>query len=110
MGYHGNGEFLSGKKKLSCKKLGMIAGGTGITPMLQVAAAILDDPNDSTEVSLIYANQTEGDILVRDLLEGSASASHAFAQSSNSLGVRRRVQSLPAHFPLRRYAKKFPKQ
>ena len=76
----------------------------------QVAAAILDDPNDSTEVSLIYANQTEGDILVRDLLEGSASASHAFAQSSNYLGVRRRVQSLPAHFPLRRYAKKFPKQ
>jgi hypothetical protein len=29
---------------------GMIAGGTGITPMYQVAAAILKDPSDRTEV------------------------------------------------------------
>jgi cytochrome-b5 reductase len=71
--YLGHGAFTSGAgknpKQLSCKKLGMIAGGTGITPMLQVAAAILDDPSDKTEVSLIYANQTEDDILVRELLE-----------------------------------------
>lgn len=71
--YLGHGAFTSGAgknpKQLSCKKLGMIAGGTGITPMLQVAAAILDDPSDNTEVSLIYANQTEDDILVRELLE-----------------------------------------
>jgi len=68
--YLGNGEFKIGSsKRLSCKKLGMIAGGTGITPMLQVAAAILNDPADATTVSLIYANQTEDDILVRDLLE-----------------------------------------
>merc|ERR1711871_159074 len=37
--------------------------------MLQVVAAILKDPQDKTEVSLIYANQTENDILVRDMLE-----------------------------------------
>jgi len=70
--YLGNGAFKSGSKQLTCKKLGMIAGGTGITPMLQVAAAILDDPADQTEVSLLYANQTEADILVRDLLDGYA--------------------------------------
>ena len=40
--------------------------------MLQVAATILNDPTDQTEISLIYANQTEDDILVRDLLEGYA--------------------------------------
>ena len=34
------------------KKIGMIAGGTGITPMLQIIQAILDNPADTTEVSL----------------------------------------------------------
>jgi len=72
--YEGKGTFKvqKGKDKFTtatCKKLGMMAGGTGITPMLQVAAAILDDPDDKTEISLLYANQTEDDILVRDLLE-----------------------------------------
>ena len=67
--YLGKGEFMIGKKKLSCKKLGMMAGGTGITPMLQVAATILNDPTDQTEISLIYANQTEDDILCRKELE-----------------------------------------
>lgn len=51
------------------KRIGMIAGGTGITPMLQIIAAIMKNPDDKTEVSLLYANQTEEDILLRDQLE-----------------------------------------
>ena len=47
----------------------MIAGGTGITPMLQVIRAIVKDPNDQVEVWLIFANQTEEDILLRNELE-----------------------------------------
>ena len=43
----------------------MIAGGSGITPMLQVIIAVLDNPDDNTELALLYANHTEGDILVR---------------------------------------------
>ena len=39
------------------KKLGLIAGGTGITPMLQLVRQILKDPEDKTEVSLLFANQ-----------------------------------------------------
>ena len=35
----------------------------------QVVAAILEDPADTTEVSLIYANKTENDILTRDMLD-----------------------------------------
>merc|ERR1719482_308343 len=70
--YLGRGVFKSGSKQHTCAKLGMIAGGTGITPMLQIAATILDDPTDTTEVSLLYANQTEGDILVREMLDGFA--------------------------------------
>lgn len=52
-----------------CKKIGMLAGGTGITPMYQLIRAICEDPRDTTEVSLIYANRTEGDILLREELE-----------------------------------------
>jgi len=70
--YVGKGNFKIGRKELHCKQLGMMSGGTGITPMLQVMAAILKDPNDTTTISLLYANQTESDILVRDELEALA--------------------------------------
>ncbi|CEL10460.1 Putative NADH-cytochrome b-5 reductase [Aspergillus calidoustus] len=52
-----------------CKKIGMIAGGTGITPMYQLIRAICEDATDLTEVSLIYANRSEEDILLREELE-----------------------------------------
>ncbi|XP_031563885.1 NADH-cytochrome b5 reductase 3-like [Actinia tenebrosa] len=51
------------------KHLGLISGGTGITPMLQIIAAIVKDQGDTTQVSLLFANQTERDILVREELE-----------------------------------------
>ena len=57
--YLGNGKFKSGAKEHTCKKLGMMAGGTGLTPMLQVIAAVLKNPADPTQLYLIYANQTE---------------------------------------------------
>ncbi len=51
----------------------MIAGGTGITPMLQVLHAIFRDSKDTTTTaSLLFANQTEDDILVRNELEALA--------------------------------------
>lgn len=59
----------------SAKHFGMIAGGTGITPMLQVLHAIFRDGKtmDSfTTASLLFANQTEDDILVREELEALA--------------------------------------
>ncbi|GBC04426.1 hypothetical protein RclHR1_05680011 [Rhizophagus clarus] len=54
------------------KALGMIAGGTGITPMLQIIRAITKNPNDKTTVSLIFANQTEEDILLKSDLDALA--------------------------------------
>jgi predicted ferric reductase len=47
----------------------MIAGGSGITPMYQVAQGILRNPLDATKVFLIYANVTEEDILLRKELD-----------------------------------------
>lgn len=70
--YKGRGTFMIGRKELTCKHLGMMAGGTGITPMLQVITAILKDKADTTKISLLYANQTENDILVRDMLDSLA--------------------------------------
>jgi cytochrome-b5 reductase len=51
-----------------CKNLGMIVGGTGITPAYQIIRAICEDPEDNTKVSLLYANHTEEDILLRGKL------------------------------------------
>ena len=47
----------------------MIAGGTGITPMYQVAKALLQDHEEYTTINLIYANVTEEDILLRKELD-----------------------------------------
>jgi len=73
--YEGSGNFAIRKDKKSdpentkVKRVSMIAGGSGITPMLQVIAAVFADSNDNTELALLYANQSEGDILVRQELE-----------------------------------------
>ncbi|XP_062317786.1 NADH-cytochrome b5 reductase 2 [Osmerus eperlanus] len=73
--YRGNGTFAIRPDKKSepragkFKHVAMIAGGTGITPMLQLIRSIASDPDDMTRCSLIFANQTEKDILLREELE-----------------------------------------
>ncbi|CAI0452284.1 unnamed protein product [Linum tenue] len=54
------------------KAFGMLAGGTGITPMFQVARAIMENSKDKTNVSLIYANVTFEDILLKEELDNLA--------------------------------------
>ncbi len=51
------------------KAFGMVAGGTGITPMYQIITAIARNPKDKTKVNLIYANVNEEDILLREELD-----------------------------------------
>ncbi|RXG54066.1 NADH-cytochrome b5 reductase 1 [Armadillidium vulgare] len=75
MEYQGEGVFSIKRDKKSsadtilAKKLNMIAGGTGITPILQLIRDIVRNPKDKTEMRLIFANQTEEDILLRQELE-----------------------------------------
>jgi len=51
------------------KKLGLIAGGTGITPMYQIIREILKNPNDNTDVTLVCANMTDEDMLLKNELD-----------------------------------------
>lgn len=53
----------------STQQITMIAGGSGITPMIQVLRRIVSNPSDKTKVQLIYANKRADDILCRELLE-----------------------------------------
>lgn len=75
--------------KTLCKEIGMIAGGelkilykfsamltslpgTGITPCYSIIRAICEDPLDNTKISLIYANNSQSDILLKEQLDGFA--------------------------------------
>ncbi|KAI8711967.1 hypothetical protein NCS52_01461800 [Fusarium sp. LHS14.1] len=56
------------------RHFGMIAGGTGITPMLQIINAIVRGraSGDKTEVDLIFANVNSEDILLKERLDALA--------------------------------------
>ncbi len=47
------------------KRVGFVAGGTGITPMISIIRWILTKKIDA-ELFLIFANKTEADIILRD--------------------------------------------
>ena len=52
------------------KEVGLIAGGTGLTPMLQVIRHALEEyPEDRTKLRLIFCNRTENHILLKGLLD-----------------------------------------
>uniref|UniRef100_A0A7S2FJB2 cytochrome-b5 reductase n=1 Tax=Octactis speculum TaxID=3111310 RepID=A0A7S2FJB2_9STRA len=69
------GPFLKFKYQASeFDHIGCVAGGTGITPMLQVIDKILSNPEDTTKVSLVFANVTENDILMRSHIDALACA------------------------------------
>jgi hypothetical protein len=67
--YNGLGKFSIHRKNAetnakytqnaTVKRLGMVAGGSGITPMLQIIRDVVRNPEDKTEMSLIFANVAE---------------------------------------------------
>ncbi|KAK7385239.1 hypothetical protein VNO78_30953 [Psophocarpus tetragonolobus] len=67
--YTGKGNFIAHGEPKFAKRLAMLAGGTGITPIYQVIQAVLKDPEDRTEMFLVYSNKTESDILLREELD-----------------------------------------
>jgi len=66
--YAGCGNFYINKKYTLKKNIGMVAGGSGITPMFQIIQAIVRN-KDKVHVSLLFGNKSEKDILIREELE-----------------------------------------
>ena len=46
----------------------MVAGGTGITPVYQILNAVYEY-HDKVNISLLFANKTSADILLKEELE-----------------------------------------
>lgn len=66
--YQGGNKFDIEGAKYNIKNLGFIAGGTGITPPFQLIQNIIEN-NEDINISLVYANRTEQDILLREKLD-----------------------------------------
>lgn len=68
--YLQDGKFvLEGEGDCEARCFTMIAGGTGITPVMQIASEIMRHANDPTRMSLIFACRVEEDLLMRKTLD-----------------------------------------
>lgn len=56
------------------KELGLVAAGTGITPMWQMIQTALADPKDTTKITLVYASTSPDRILLKEELDQAAAA------------------------------------
>ena len=56
------------------RKITMVCGGTGVTPMIQALHPILTTEGDTTEVRLIYGNNTTDDIMLKAELDAMEAA------------------------------------
>mmetsp|Transcript_20965 Transcript_20965/g.30209 ORF Transcript_20965/g.30209 Transcript_20965/m.30209 type:complete len:879 (+) Transcript_20965:117-2753(+) len=67
--YKAAGNFEIDGEPCTATKFNMIAGGTGITPVMQIAAEVLRNTDDTTQMSLIFACREENDLLMRSTLD-----------------------------------------
>jgi len=67
--YISDGNYTIDGEECFSSRFNMIAGGTGITPVMQIAAEILRHPDDATQISLIFACREENDLLMRSSLD-----------------------------------------
>lgn len=50
-------------------RIGLVAGGTGIAPLVQIIRICVEDPDDHTQIQLLSINRNEEDILMKDELD-----------------------------------------
>merc|ERR1712176_3132 len=67
--YVSRGSFLLEGENSFATHFNMIAGGTGITPVMQMGSEILRHDDDPTKISLIFGARIEGDLLCRKTLD-----------------------------------------
>lgn len=51
------------------KEIGMIVGGTGITPMIQALHCVLGTKDDTSKVAMLYGSKTSEEILAKETLD-----------------------------------------
>merc|ERR1719401_1926997 len=51
------------------KEIGMIVGGTGITPMIQALHCVLGTKDDTSKVAMLYGSKTSDEILAKETLD-----------------------------------------
>uniref|UniRef100_A0A6V2A9H5 NADH-cytochrome b5 reductase n=1 Tax=Ditylum brightwellii TaxID=49249 RepID=A0A6V2A9H5_9STRA len=51
------------------KKVGLVGGGTGVAPLIQIVRILLDDPEDDTTIQFLSINRKERDILMKNDLD-----------------------------------------
>jgi ferredoxin-NADP reductase len=72
--YEGRGQFNIHTVAVQVRRINLIGGGTGITPLWQLMRAILalggaEERRAAVQVSLVFANSTPRDILLREKIE-----------------------------------------
>ncbi|KAL4925704.1 nitrate reductase [Aspergillus undulatus] len=67
--YEGFGNFTVSGEKRKYNRVSLVLGGTGITPGYALIAGIMLTKDDKTEIRVIDANKTPGDILLRNELD-----------------------------------------
>ncbi|GMR37202.1 hypothetical protein PMAYCL1PPCAC_07397 [Pristionchus mayeri] len=74
--YKGRGTFVIGRSKKREKRtfhhLTAIAGGSGITPLLQILKSSLEDYSDCCSLHLVFANSSDKDVFLREELDALA--------------------------------------
>ena len=94
--YQGGGVCSVGGARRSVRRLNMVCGGSGITPIFQVLRALAGDPLDPTECVLLDGNRAEDDVLCRAQLDALVEAAkhrcrlrHTLSQPSDAWAGRR---------------------
>lgn len=54
------------------KSITMLAGGTGVAPMIQALYPLLTTPGDTTEIRLLYGNDSPKDIMLKSVIDAFA--------------------------------------
>ena len=67
--YEGNGKFNIEGKEMTFQRITLILGGSGITPGYQLISRILRTEGDETQIRVIDANKSEGDILLKEQMD-----------------------------------------
>lgn len=68
--YLGRGRCGVNGKERGVRRFVMVCGGSGVTPIFAVLRAVVRDAEDGTRCVVLDGNREEGDILLREELEG----------------------------------------